>query len=337
MKRFLVFVLFSLCLNLYGQPEIVKDADGVSHVGGLAPLSKDFHKKAKERGLYAEKSDLLFDEELPKTYTPIGSLLGKIPNYSQGNYGTCYSFAGAYTIFLSEAVNLSKLNHGYESSKELVDNYTKDFMFAPNVGITACTQWSNGGWYFDMFDNWIEKGGAYLRDVPYSGSGYRTCNFLKPDIRGVEYKIIEEPTVATIKRAVMKYGAVATAVSSSCLSKSDKVGACRTTSYNHAVTIIGWTETHWIIQNSWDENTDNVFWYLNLSSSPYNNTYVVVKDHTDNIVPTPSPDPDPKPDPDPQPDPQPTPDPISVKNIITYIAVGLFAFLLVGFIIIRKK
>ena len=43
MKKFLVFVLFALCFNLYGQPEIVKDADGVSHVGGLAPLSKDFY------------------------------------------------------------------------------------------------------------------------------------------------------------------------------------------------------------------------------------------------------------------------------------------------------
>ena len=301
MKKFLVFVLFFLSFNIYADPEIIVDADGVSHVGGLAPLSEDFHTKAKERGLYAQKEDLLFDEELPKTYSPIGLLLGKIPNYSQGNYGTCYSFAGAYTIFLSEAINLSKLNHGYENSKSLIDDYTANNMFAVNVGITACTRWSNGGWYFEMFDNWIDKGGAYLKDVKYSGSGYRKCDFLNPDIRGLEYKIIEEPTVATIKRAVMKYGAVATAVSSSCLSKSDKVGACKTTSYNHAVTIIGWTETHWIIQNSWDSDTDNVFWYLNLNSSPYNNTYVVVKDHTDSIIPIPDPDPQPTPDPDPSP------------------------------------
>ena len=341
-KILLAFLSLLMCTCMYAQADqkashVVIDGDGVPHYSGLAPLPDDFHAKIKAKGLYAEKSDLLFDEELPEEYSPLGELLGFIPDYSQGNYGTCYSFAGAYTIFISEAVNLSKLNHGYQYAKEMVDEYMQTQMFAPNVGITACTQWSEGGWYFEMFDNWVEKGGALLKNVKYSGSGYRQCNFLDPDIRGVEYRLLENPTNADIKRAVMKFGALAVAVHSSCLSTNSNIGACRTTSFNHAVVIVGWTKTHWIIQNSWDANTQNVFWYISQQSSPYNPTYVVVKNHVEKIVPIPEPDPDPQPDPSPNPDPQPQPDPTPVKDIIMYIAVGIFAILLIGVIIIRKK
>ena len=327
MKRFLLAISLISFLNffnpVYADSHLVVDGDGVTHYSGLAPLPVDFHKKAKERGLYAQKEDLLFDEELPETYTPLEELLGFIPDYSQGNYGTCYAFAGAYTIFLSEAINLSKLNHGYENAKELVDDYMLHKMFAPNVGITACTEWSNGGWYFEMFDNWTEKGGALLSDVAYSGSGYRRCNFLDSSIKGVEYRLLEKPTASDIKRAVMKFGAVAVAVHSSCLSKNSNVGACKTTSFNHAVVIVGWTKTHWIIQNSWDSDTQNVFWYISQNSSPYNPTYVVVKDHTEKIVPMPSPDPDPA--------------PIDHKNIFMIVLVCLFVFILIGAIIFSRR
>ena len=327
MKRFLLAISLISFLNffnpVYADSHLVVDGDGVTHYSGLAPLPVDFHKKAKAKGLYAQKEDLLFDEELPETYTPLEDLLGFIPDYSQGNYGTCYAFAGAYTIFLSEAINLSKLNHGYENAKELVDDYMLHKMFAPNVGITACTEWSNGGWYFEMFDNWTEKGGALLSDVAYSGSGYRRCNFLDSSIKGVEYRLLEKPTASDIKRAVMKFGAVAVAVHSSCLSKSSSVGACKTNSYNHAVVIVGWTKTHWIIQNSWDSDTQNVFWYISQNSSPYNPTYVVVKDHTEKIVPMPSPDPDPA--------------PIDHKNIFMIVLVCLFVFILIGAIIFSRR
>ena len=329
MKRFLLAISLISFLNffnpVYADSHLVVDGDGVTHYSGLAPLPVDFHKKAKEKGLYAQKEDLLFDEELPETYTPLEELLGFIPDYSQGNYGTCYAFAGAYTIFLSEAINLSKLNHGYENAKELVDDYMLHKMFAPNVGITACTEWSNGGWYFEMFDNWTEKGGALLSDVAYSGSGYRRCNFLDSSIKGVEYRLLEKPTASDIKRAVMKFGAVAVAVHSSCLSKNSNVGACKTTSFNHAVVIVGWTKTHWIIQNSWDSNTQNVFWYISQNSSPYNPTYVVVKDHTEKIVPMPSPDPDPD------------PAPIDHKNIFMIVIVCFFVFILIGAIIFSRR
>lgn len=327
MKRFLLAISLISFLNffnpVYADSHLVVDGDGVTHYSGLAPLPVDFHKKAKAKGLYAQKEDLLFDEELPETYTPLEELLGFIPDYSQGNYGTCYAFAGAYTIFLSEAINLSKLNHGYENAKELVDDYMLHKMFAPNVGITACTEWSNGGWYFEMFDNWTEKGGALLSDVPYSGSGYRRCNFLDSSIKGVEYRLLEKPTASDIKRAVMKFGAVAVAVHSSCLSKNSNVGACKTTSFNHAVVIVGWTKTHWIIQNSWDSDTQNVFWYISQNSSPYNPTYVVVKDHTEKIVPMPSPDPDPA--------------PIDHKNIFMMVIVCFFVFILIGAIILGRR
>ena len=327
MKKFLLAISLISFLNffnpVYADSHLVVDGDGVTHYSGLAPLPVDFHKKAKEKGLYAQKEDLLFDEELPETYTPLEELLGFIPDYSQGNYGTCYAFAGAYTIFLSEAINLSKLNHGYENAKELVDSYMLNNMFAPNVGITACTEWSNGGWYFEMFDNWTEKGGAYLKDVRYSGSGYRKCNFLDSSIKGVEYRLLEKPTNADIKRAVMKFGALAVAVHSSCLSKNSNVGACKTTSFNHAVVIVGWTKTHWIIQNSWDSDTQNVFWYISQNSSPYNPTYVVVKDHTEKIVPVPDPTPDPT--------------PIDHKNIFMIVIVCFFVFILIGAIIIGRR
>lgn len=326
MKRFLIALSFISFLNflnpVYADPNIVVDSDGVSHYSGLAPLPDNFHEKIKAKGLYAQKEDLLFDEELPESYTPLTDLLGFIPDYSQGNYGTCYAFAGAYTIFLSEAINLSKLNHGYAYAKELVDEYMQSKMFAPNVGITACTEWSNGGWYFELFDNWTEKGGAYLSEVPYSGSGYRRCNFLDSSIKGVEYRLLEKPTASDIKRAVMKFGAVAVAVHSSCLSKSSSVGACKTNSYNHAVVIVGWTKTHWIIQNSWDSNATNIFWYINQQSNPYNPTYVVVKDHTEKIVPIPDPDP------------EPTPTPVSNT---TLIIIGVIAFLIIGAIIIFRR
>jgi hypothetical protein len=280
--------------NLHAQDETIIDADGNIHRGGLAPLPDDWEAIAREQGLFAEPEDLLFDVELPEVYTPIGSLFGFIPAISQGAFGTCYAFAGAYTVFLAEAKNRSRLQGGYENYKEGMDWYMRNMMIAPNTGIKACSQYGNGGWWDPLFDHYIRRGLALLSNVPYVGRGYSRCDFLDPNLRGDSWRIIgARASVSEIKRAVIRFGAVAIGIQSNCLSKSSTVRECPTRNYNHAVVIYGWTRTHFLIQNSWDASRNTVVYYLHKNSSPFKASYVVPKNHVERVVPRPNPTPRP--------------------------------------------
>lgn len=336
-KLFLYFFILSFLFsfNLYSQ-EVV-DGDGNVHQAGLVE-PKDWYEKAVALGK-VETSELLRDIEIPEEYDPRGVLFGdNIQSLNQGNCGSCYAFAGATTIFYSELVNYSRSIGGYiEKNKELIDNFAKKELRAPNVGMKNCTSYGcSGGWYDSQFNLYTEDGGALLSNVPYTTRS-RLCNFLNPDLKIETWGYVGGgnqagyPSENDIKRYVITYGAVAVAVHSSCLSTNPQVGTCRTSSYNHAVVIIGWTKNAYIIQNSWDDKL-NSYYYYNVKGHPYAVAYVKVKEFQDEIKPQPKPEPDPKPNPDPQPDPY-----NNFKFATIFVIIGLIIGGLVAYFSFKKK
>lgn len=299
LKIFLSFILFFFTFGIYAEQVI--DGDGNSHFAGLVE-PKDWYEQAVVLGKI-DSSKLLRDVEIPEEYDPRGILFGdNIQSLNQGNCGSCYAFAGATTIFYSELVNYSRSIGGYiEKNKELIDNFAKKELRAPNVGMKNCTNYGcSGGWYDSQFNLYTEDGGALLSNVPYTTRA-RLCNFLNPDLKIETWGYVGGgnqagyPSEQDIKRYVITYGAVAVAVHSSCLSTNPDIGSCRTSSYNHAVVIIGWTKNAYIIQNSWD-NKINSYYYYNVKGHPYAVAYVKVKDFQDQIKPQPDPNPTPIPD-----------------------------------------
>lgn len=340
-----LFCILSLVFsfNLFAEPTVI-DADGNKHYAGLVE-PKDWYEKAVALGKVHTDKALLRDSELPEEYDPRGILFGdNIQSLNQGNCGSCYAFAGATTIFYSELVNYSRKIGGYtDENKSKIDEFAKKELRAPNVGMKNCTSYGcSGGWYDSEFDLYTKNGGALLSVVPYSMYA-KNCNFLNSDLKIDSWGYVGGgnqagyPSEKDIKKYVITYGAVAVAVASSCLSTSPSVGACRTSSYDHAVVIIGWTKNAYIIQNSWDNKT-NSYYYYNVKGYPYAVAFVKVKDFQDQITPSPEPDPEPQPTPDPTPDPDPTPIPDDNFKFATFfVAIGLVIGGILSYFFFRKK
>lgn len=333
---FLISFFFSFSINA---DDRVIDGDGNLHHAGLIE-PKDWYENALVLGK-VHTTELLQDIEIPDEYDPRGILFGSnIPSLNQGNCGSCYAFAGATTIFYSELINYSRKLGGYtEKNKSAIDDFVKKELRAPNVGMKNCTNYGcNGGWYDKEFDLYSNDGGALLSVVPYSTYN-KLCNFLNPDLKIESWGYVGGgnqagyPSEQDIKRYVITYGAVAVAIHSSCLSKDPNISKCRTSSYNHAVVIIGWTKNAYIIQNSWDTNL-NSYYYYNTKGYPYAVAFVKVKDFQDEIKPEPKPEPDPQPNPDPEPKPEPD------KNFLfatIFVIIGLIIGGVVSYFSFRKK
>lgn len=342
LKKFIFLFILSFFLfpiNAKSDDDRVIDGDGNLHHAGLVE-PKNWYENAVLLGK-VHTTELLQDIEIPDEYDPRGILFGSnIPSLNQGNCGSCYAFAGATTIFYSELINYSRKLGGYtDKNKEAIDDFVKKELRAPNVGMKNCTNYGcSGGWYDKEFDLYSNDGGALLSVVPYSTYN-KLCNFLNPDLKIESWGYVGGgnsagyPSEKDIKRYVITYGAVAVAVHSSCLSKDPNVSSCRTSSYNHAVVIIGWTKNAYIIQNSWDTNL-NSYYYYNIKGYPYAVAFVKVKDFQDEIKPEPKPEPDPQPNPDPEP--QPKPDDNFLFATI-FVIIGLVIGGLVSYFSFRKK
>lgn len=335
---FLLVISFFFSFNIKAEDTVVDGDGNVHHAGLVEPTN--WYENAVLLGK-VHTTELLQDMEIPEEYDPRGVLFGSnIPSLNQGNCGSCYAFAGATTIFYSELINYSRKLGGYtDKNKEAIDNFVKKELRAPNVGMKNCTNYGcSGGWYDQEFDLYSNDGGALLSVVPYSTYS-KLCNFLNPDLKIESWGYVGGgnqagyPSEKDIKRYVITYGAVAVAVHSSCLSKDPDVSRCRTSSYNHAVVIIGWTKNAYIIQNSWDTNL-NSYYYYNTKGNPYAVAFVKVKDFQDEIKPEPKPEPDPQPNPDPEPQPQPD------KNFLfatIFVIIGLIIGGFVSYLSFRDR
>ena len=297
-KIFLSFILFvfSFSFSIYADNNdnnVVIDGDGnVHHAGLIEPVG--WYNKALLLGKIAKDEELLRDEEIPETYDPRGILFGSnIPSMNQGNCGSCYAFSGANTVFYSELVNYSRQLGGYtDENKKKIDDFVNSQLRSPNVSMKQCTSYAcSGGWYDAGFNLYESKGGALLSKVPYTMQA-KKCDFLDQKLKINSWGYVSDSSGYAkqneIKKHIIKYGAVSVALYSSCLSRNESVKKCSTSSYNHAVTLIGWTKNAYIVQNSWDNNI-NSYYYYNVNGYPYAVAYVVVKDYQDHITP-PQPD-----------------------------------------------
>ncbi len=171
----------------------------------------------------------------------------------QRSSGTCWAFAAMAA---------------FESSYKIING---DFINASEQHIINCSGAGNSsaGWMAPVFDWMVDnsKNVDSERSTPYTGSDDR-CRPYTPqteyyadswgaaDPSGDLWKI---PTVAQIKEAICRHGAVVTALYADQLFQLYSEGVFFSfpsgehTDVNHAVTIIGWNDSlqAWLIKNSW--------------------------------------------------------------------------------------
>jgi C1A family cysteine protease len=99
-------------------------------------------------------------------------------------------------------------------------------------------------------------------DFPYQGSEVACKEGLKPFRKASAWGYVanetgkNKPSRDAIKAAILKYGAVVTAIFSGSEFQKYESGifkSCEDQPINHSVTIIGWddVEGYWIVRNSW--------------------------------------------------------------------------------------
>ena len=231
----------------------------------------------------------------------------------QQDCGGCWAFATSATIesqyFMKYGENISL------SEQQLIDCDENNL---------KCS----GGNMRKAFIYLQEHGLMKSEDYPFiNGEGECKYDEKKGIVKVKEFSFIPKDE-EEMKKALFKYGPIASALNSILMVFYDSgiyepwYSSLCSDNINHAVVIVGWTKTHWIIQNSWDSDSTNTFWYINQQSNPYNPTYVVVKDHTEKIVPIPDPEP------------QPAPTPVSNS---TLIIIGIIAILIISVIIMFRR
>jgi cathepsin K len=171
----------------------------------------------------------------------------------QGSSGTCWAFCAMAA---------------YETSYKKIND---DFINASEQYLINCSGAGNAsaGWMAPVFDWMVDnsKNVDTERSTPYTGTDGR-CRPSPPqtdyfadswgavDPSGDLWKI---PTVAQIKEAICRHGAVVTALYADQLFQLYSGGVFFSfpsgehTAINHGVTIIGWNDSlqAWLIKNSW--------------------------------------------------------------------------------------
>lgn len=172
------------------------------------------------------------------------------PVKDQGQCGSCWAFTGT-TVLESNIAVYSKAAPVRTSEQEYVDCVK---------GICGGCNGGNAGfaWYYTS-----QKNGQLLYDdYPYTDASYSngvtgTCNLpsgkTRTSVKPQPFFARAKSLDAT-KRMVMRAPiAVSIDASQALMYYSSGVfsGPCSSTSTNHAVTLVGYTSTYWIIQNSW--------------------------------------------------------------------------------------
>lgn len=176
---------------------------------------------------------------------------GVTPIRNQKSCGSCWAFASSASM----ADNILIKD---KQSRDLSEQY-----------LVNCERhgWncSGGFWAFDMFEE--GKGTVYESELPYTGANGSCPANLSYHEKSSRWAFIgsvfeQTPAVEDIKRAIVEFGPVASAVNvtfpfqfyrggifSGCSPTTDK-------ELNHAVNLVGWDDAggYWIMRNSWGES-----------------------------------------------------------------------------------
>jgi hypothetical protein len=166
---------------------------------------------------------------------------GKVtPVRNQASCGSCWAFGmiGSYEAIL--AINNQGLN-----------DLSEQFLVRCNSYGYGC----DGGWWcYDDLYNGIPLESCY----PYTGtdgSCSQSCTKYYPvDASYFVGSSSGVPSTSAIKQAIYDHGPVAAAVYVNSAFQNYSSGifnSCTSSSPNHAIVLVGWGSTYWILRNSW--------------------------------------------------------------------------------------
>ncbi len=219
----------------------------------IVPPSADADKSIKQDekkdvGFLANPSQAAFNWRDVNKLTPIRH---------QKTCGSCWAFT---SVAILEASYKIQVNRAYDLSEQYLVDCAVD-----NEGQRAGS--CDGGWYGGAFESMQRYGAAEEAISPY-----RNANSSCPGLRGTSYKVAAwgfikndggVPGIDEMKKAITKYGAIATCVKvtpafqgyvGGIFDEHTRLSAPN--DVNHAIVIVGWDDTKgargsYLLRNSW--------------------------------------------------------------------------------------
>lgn len=213
---------------------------------GLKERGKPYLQNPLSKQSILLSSDFLTHLPSKIDYRELGAVS---PVKSQGSCGSCWAFTTAGVL---ESQYFLKNNaHIDLSEQQLVD--------CVRIGNTiGC----GDGYMLDAYEYLKNTGIMHEIDYPYEDKD-DICKYNpnKPHLNLKTFYTIEANEVK-IAEALVKYGPLAIAINASSLHflgkgqilNPDTDDDCNPKDINHAVILVGYTETYWIIKNSWGPN-----------------------------------------------------------------------------------
>lgn len=179
------------------------------------------------------------------------------PVRHQNTCGSCWAFT---TVSLLEASYKIQQNKDYDFSEQQIVDCARG-----NNGQRAGS--CNGGWYGNAFES-LQRRGAWLE----KNAPYRNKDSMCPGLTSTPYRVVSwgyirpdggAPTVAEMKKALTKYGPIATTVKVTPPFQAyaggvfdEHVRLNAPNDVNHAVVVVGWDDRKgsrgsWLLRNSW--------------------------------------------------------------------------------------
>ncbi len=175
----------------------------------------------------------------------------------QGLCGSCWSFTSAAVYETNYNIKNDQM---LDISEQFILDCAEDRR-GKDAG--SC----NGGWYGGVFDYLMSHSAMTEKQKPYKGkSGFCSSSFSnnKKKYTVVKWGYLRRdagiPSIRAMKRAIVKYGAIAASVKVTPAFQAYKSGVFNEMArvsgprdVNHAITIVGWDDNKraWLVKNSW--------------------------------------------------------------------------------------
>lgn len=282
-KRFLLFSLLFAASSFAAE-----------HQRGLIiPKNWDMGKTFwSAKGLVRGDLPTTFDWRQKVTLSPIKD---------QGNCGSCWAFSATETF--RDAMIAQSGGGGDGSEKYVLDCNKQNY---------GCQ-----GGFFDAAQIFVSPGSVRESGYKAYNAKKETCGSATPFTKAADWRYVardenSRPSVDEMKAAMMTYGPLSVGVAAGSSWNNYSGGiytACSNKQLNHAVQIVGWGETYWIMRNSWGTGWGEKGFmriaFKDASGQPCDG----IGEAANFYVYSGSPEPTPTPGPTPEPTPGPTPPP----------------------------
>ncbi len=168
--------------------------------------------------------------------------------------GSCWAFT-ACAVY--EAIYLTANRVSLNLSEQQLVNCAAD-----NRGSKAGT--CEGGWYGKVFEYWTRTGAVLTSSVPYRNADGSCTAFPRTTYKVAAWGYVKQdagiPSVAEMKRALCKYGPIASTVKVTPAFQAfaggifdEHISTIGPRDVNHGIVIVGWDDSKksYLIKNSW--------------------------------------------------------------------------------------